>query len=264
MADKQDVGIKISQSGYSATNAPDYALAFSSSWPQLPIVGEFLTTIAPFNGGSPPYTYPQVIFTHNLGYAAFARIWVSGTGVGIASGHVTSDIYNLVLKKAGVVYSPPFSTNSLTDRVTVFIRVYGLDIGSPVSYKYKQPPVVSTPYDPDYGFKLVKDGKQIASKDMRDFIIHSRCQSPQVDSVNISLYGANIVYTNNTGYTNWVFGYGTFDNKDSWIPARTDFHQSPPGLFIVDNVYTASGSDYSSIVVLRDPLFVPTEVSIIY
>lgn len=272
MADKQDVGVKVSQSGYNARTAPDYALAFSSSWPQLPIVAEFTTTISPFNAGfGPPYSYNPVTFTHKLGYPPFTRCWVTGTGSGIASGHVTSDIYGIQPGVNSIVYDSSMSTTNLTDTLTVFVRVYGLDISKPVSYKYKQPPVISTPYDPDYGFKIVKEGKQITSKDMRDFILHSRCQSPQVDSVNIAPSGSPLVYTNTTGYTNWVFGYGSFDGGTTWKPARTDYQQSPPGLFIVGNVYT-NGTNVGggitgmipSIVVLRDPLFVPAEVSIIY
>jgi hypothetical protein len=261
----QDFGIKVSQSGYSAFNAPDYALAFSSSWPQLPIAAEFIQMIAPFNGGGAPYTYNPITFTHTLGYPAFARVWVSGTGTGLATGHVTGDVYNLTTSKNSVTYSSPATTNNLSDRITVFVRVYALDITTPVSYPYKQPPVINTPYDPDFGIKIVKEGKDIMSKDMRDFILHSRCQSPQVDSVLVGASGATLTYTNTTGYTNWVFGFGSFNSGVSFVPARTDQPQSPPGLFITNNVYSIGASGMVPvIVVLRDPLFAAAQVEVTY
>lgn len=266
MPSQQDFGIKVSQSGYSAFTAPDYALAFSSSWPQLPIAAEFIQTMAPFNGGAAPYTYNPLTFTHTLGYPAFARVWVSGTGTGLAAGHVTSDIYNLKTAKNSVTYSSPASTNNLSDRITVFVRVYALDITKPVSYRYKQPPVITTPYDPDYGIKIVKEGKDIASKDMRDFILHSRCQSPQVDSVLVGASGANLTYTNTTGYTNWVFGYGSFNSGASYVPAYPNSSQAPPTLLISNNVYTNGGVSgmIPIIVVLRDPLFAASQVEVTY
>lgn len=265
MADKQDFGIKVSQSGYNAFTAPDYALAFSSSWPQLPIAAEFLQTIAPFDGGAAPYTYNPITFTHSLNYPAFARVWISGTGTGISTGHVTSDIYNLKTSKNSVTYSSPASTNNLSDRITVFVRVYALDITTPVSYPYKKPPVITTPYDPDYGIKIVKEGKDIASKDMRDFIIHSRCQSPQVDSVLVGASGSTLTYTNTTGYTNWVFGFGQFGTNFPFAPAYPNSSQSPPTLVISNNVYTVGAPGMVPvIVVLRDPLFVPAQVEVTY
>lgn len=265
MADKQDFGIKVSQSGYNAFTAPDYALAFSSSWPQLPIAAEFIQTIAPFNGGGAPYTYNPITFTHKLGYPAFARVWISGTGTGLSTGHVAGDVYNLKTSTNSVTYSSPASTNNLSDRITVFIRVYALNITQAVSYAYKQPPVISTPYDPNYGIKIVKEGKDIASKDMRDFILHSRCQSPQVDSVLIGTSGQTISYTNTTGYTNWVFGFGSFNSGTSFVPARTDATQSPPQLTISNNVYSIGASGMIPIiVVLRDPLFVANQVEVTY
>jgi hypothetical protein len=103
------------------------------------------------------------------------------------------------------------------------------------------------------------------SKDMRDFILHSRCQSPQVDSVLVGASGATLTYTNTTGYTNWVFGFGSFNSGTSFVPARTDQAQAPPKLVIANNVYSIGTSGMVPvIVVLRDPLFAATQVEVTY
>lgn len=273
MADKQDVGVKVSKPGFNALTAPDYDLIFSSSWPQLPIVATFTSgVITPTLSGS-TYVYPAVTFTHNLGYTPFCAVWVKGQIPNIATTSGIKRDYaptRLSMDKTTVTYGT-FSSTTNYGSIQIHIKVYGLDIKKPVSYPYKQPPVIQQAYDPNYGVKLAKPNKQITSNDMRDFIIHSRCQSPQVDSVNVG--GTSVDYTNTSGYTNWVYGFGTYGGTAMNV-AYTNYSQAPPILRIntdasgnpKPNYYLLSGetNGTSSIVVLRDPLFVAQEVQVTY
>lgn len=281
MADKQDVGVKVSQPGYNALDAPDYNLAFSSSWPQIVIAKEYTqTNVAPVDQGGGIWSYPSVTCTHNLGYNAFAFAWVKGynDGINISTTNVVHRVYDTTLHVNTAVWNEVgifFSLGTTPPTLTVHIKVYTLDITAPVSYPYKQPPVIARPYDNNYGVKVVKEGKSIDSKDMRDFIIHSRCQSPQVDSVVVG--GGSAIYLNTSGYTNWVFGFGGYYDSGSsgpmhYIPAPVDATQAPPSLRVnrdrtgamVQGSYYCIGGKATSIVVLRDPLFVPGNVEVIY
>ena len=286
MADKQDVGIKVSQSGYSTTNAPDYALTFSSSWPQVPIIKEFTQTVPvtitvdPTNGGYRYYAAGPV-FTHNLGFFAFAQFWIGYTEpltgkLSIIKPVDSLGMFGSKLTNNTVIpldYNGHFPTAIAgPSQVTWHVKVYNFDITIARSYPYKQPPIVPQPYDKDYGIKIVKQNKQITSNDMRDFILHSRCQSPQIDSINISDASKNVIYKNTTGYLNWVFGYFTNDGITYQELQPQGTNSSPnffygyggdPNTYAIINVY--GGANYaSSIVVLRDPLFVAKNIEVTY
>jgi hypothetical protein len=158
----------------------------------------------------------------------------------------------------------------------VNIKIYNIDLLKFVAYPYKLPPIIAQPYDADYGIKIVKENKDIESKDLRDFILHSRAQSPQVDSVNVNPSKAE--YTNTTGYINWVFGFGFNTNapnsKLSAVVSYPNSTQSLPWMRInrdgsfnfKPNYYSASnyaaGGGAASLVVIRDPLFVANNIEV--
>lgn len=277
MADKQDFGIKISQPGFSATNAPDYNLAFSSSWPQMSIVVDYVTTItATLVSGT--WTYPAVTVQHNLGFYAFTRAYVSGgnfeTGI-ISNNFTVPDNDNLYIQDNQTQWLPSVTPTSGTT-ITVNIKIYNINLLKFVTYPYKQPPIIAQPYDKDYGIKIVKENKSIDSNDLRDFILHSRAQSPQIDSVNVDPSFAQ--YTNTTGYINWVFGFGFNTNAPnlnlSAVIAPPDGAQALPWMRInrdgsfnfKPNFYSvsnfAAGGGAASLVVIRDPLFVAQNIEV--
>lgn len=285
MAGKQDVGIKISKPGYSTTNAPDYGLIFSSSWSQFPIMSEYTSAvISPIYDGT-YYMFPTVTFNHNVGYKPFCSVWVKGQTVTSPTAGIkhTSAQKNIQITGTSVSYTPQPYTSTVNPGATqVHFKVYGINLEKNTSYPFKQPPTIQQPYDKDYGIKLTKEGKSISSNDMRNFIIHSRCQSPQVDSVIINYTtdpvsnSTSVDYLNSSGYTNWVFGFasmGTAPNNYFTFPS-THTSQQPPLMRIdktsagiaTPNAYSVSNfaGNAAVLLVLRDPLFVAEEVSVVY
>lgn len=278
--DRQYAGIKVSQTGYNVDTAPDYALAFNSSWPSLPIVREFTQTLtSTFDGFF--WSYPDyVTFTHTLGMFAWAHLWETN-GPGQVGAMKTRRVdTNLYLGKNSVVWQSPYNLSSTQlPSITLHVKVYNIDITKPVSYDYVQPPVTQSPYDPDFGIKVVKEGRSIDSRDLRDFVIHSRAQSPAILSILTELNadgGGNVTYTNPQGYTNWVYGYVAFTNGAAFGTtgsfyryAQAQAQAYPVYQFVNGNTYQLStknaGNTYPvSLVVLRDPLFVPARVEVTY
>lgn len=246
----RDYGIKISKPGFDATTAADADLLFSSSWPSLPIANE-----ATFTGQSSSFT-----FEHGLGFPCFAIIWE------ITSAGLSSQRY-LTRTRTDSTYvyiDSPTSTNSY------HVKCYNIDLSTSVEYPLLNTSSVDRPYDPSYGIKIAKEGEDIDSSDLRDFILHSRAQSPLV----LTVQTASGVSTTNTyndpqGYTSWVFG---FTRTSGGIYTHAAYYsQAYPRLFITTtggtNTYsitTSSTDDSSTILVLRDPMFAPTNLNVTY
>lgn len=269
---KQSAGIKVSQTGYSVDNAPDYALAFNSSWPSLPIVREFTVTInATFNGSF--WVFADQTFTHGLGLYAWAHCWETNSPNAIGSIVTRRIDTNIIIGKNSVIWSGYGLLSSQPAALTIHVKVYNIDMSKPVAYEYVQPPVTQSPYDPNFGIKVTKEGKSIDSKDLRDFVIHSRAQSPAILSIltqaNADSSG-NVTYTNPQGYTNWVYGYVLFDLGSIgsfYTYAQAQGQAYPVYQFINGTTYqlsTLSGANNVSLLVLRDPLFVPAVVQVTY
>lgn len=264
---QQTAGIKVSQLGYDVNTAPDYALAFNSSWPSLPIAQEFtVTLVATFDGTW--WNFPSQTFTHNLGIYAWANLWETNGPNPIGSIKTRRVNTNLTLYKNKVVWFPYTLMSVQPPNIILHVKVYNIDISQPVSYSYVQPPVSQSAYDPNFGIKLTKEGKSINSKDLRDFIIHSRAQSPAILTIiteKSADSSGNVSYTNPQGYTNWVYGYVFFTDHYTYAPAQGQAY--PVYQFINGTTYqisTLNGAHPVSLLVLRDPLFVPGKVQVTF
>lgn len=264
---QQSFGIKIAQPGYDVNTAPDYALSFNSSWPQLPILKQYTVTVTPIlTGGF--WSYDTQVFTHNLGFFAWSMVWETDAASNVGSIRTKRANKNLTISDNSVTWNPAIY-NLVTVQplpITVHVKVYNIDISKHVKYDYLQPPVVQTSYDPNFGLKVVKEGKSIDSKDMRDFIIHSRAQSPAILAILTEIDAvSNIVsYTNPQGYTNWVYGYVKFGNNYLYTEAQGQSY--PVYQFVDGKTYSIStqGTNKVSLVILRDPLFVAAKVDVTY
>lgn len=262
----QQYGIKVAQVGYDVRTCKDYDLIFSSSWPSLAIVFDV----------SGPYTTNSsgnIVIPHNLGFPPLAMSWqFTDSTMASQTGRVFPNV-----DKNNIYFLQQFAPNT-----TVYLnnKCYNLDISIPQNYSYLQPPATNTPYDPTYGIKVVKQNQSITSTDMRSFILHSRCASPQVLSVvtdqtpynsqtGIGNNGSNLIYTNPQGYTSWAFGYAqitdfTYGNIYEWAPPVA---QAFPILLFNSNVVSLNitgGTGKGSIIILRDPLFAPNTVQVVY
>jgi len=245
-----DYGVKVSKPLFDATNAPDNSLLFSSAWPSLTIAVD-----KTFADGSSTYT-------HALGFVPLAMFW-STTG-GVTTRYFPS--FSTAVNSSTI----QIPTNSAT--TVVNMKLYNLDIGTDVDYPYTaNAGVASSTYDTNYGIKYAKSGRDINSTDLRNFIVHSRCQSPQVLAVKTqtSTTTDTVNYTSPNAYAAWVFGFIRKVTGDYYFAPY--FQQSYPRTFItqVGDTYSYSlqysGTDTgASLVVLRDPFFTSTYVQANY
>lgn len=272
-------GIRVTQPGFSVPLAADYQFVFDSDWPSLAIAFETRVSV-PFG---------QVITVpHNLGFFPLTMAWSIYGGVSIGRSFVISgnifgpQIDVLVSFDKTNIYLDNTNGHPQSQNVTYIMSVkcYNLDISKAVDYTLPQFPTAKTKYDPSTGIKVTKFGKSMSSNDLRDYILHSRAQSPAVLSIvtkptpyTIGIPYA-IQYTNPVGYVPWVLAFIS-NNGLTYSPlaqgsqqagflfttsAATATTGSVSALFSAFNPQTAIGS----LVVLRDPLIVPNIVQVTY
>lgn len=266
-------GIIITQVGIDVKTAADYQMIFNSNWPSLQIAFEARVDVP----------YGKIVpVAHNLGFFPLTMAWAILNNVSIGrvfapSGtlsnpqtdvKVTFDKNNIYLDNTSPVYN--FTT------YTISIKCYNLDITKAVNYTAPVPPTFKTPYDASFGIKVVKSGKAITSTDLRDFILHSRAQSPAILSVvtqpttnpTAAFTAPTIQYKNPAGYTPWVLGFYSSDGGLTYAPVAPGAQQSSY-IFaqIGDTSYLNSfqgAAIKGSIVVLRDPLVVANQRRVTY
>lgn len=234
-------GFKIALPGYDVQTAPDYDLSFSSNWPMLQVVKTFMYTITSANVNTPDPAFGtisevgSVTFYHNLGYYAFADVWQYST-----DSRFTNVVAERLNSTAG--YQMYFGKNSIKVPVSTIsgsgtniilpvgtvlsIKVYTFDFTQAFSYAAVLPPVGPSTYDPHVGIKIVRPGRDIASRDLRNFIFHSKGSAPQILTVQTP---------SNANFTGGVVTY----QIPNGIPARIDFLNSTD--------LTAWGGSYSDI-----------------
>jgi hypothetical protein len=248
-------GIRVTQAGISDPYAADYQYVFNSDWPSLQIAFEEVVTVTA-GGVSAP-------IPHGLGFYPLTMAWflINGVSVGRFYGVTTFDKTNVYID------------NSLnTSNVTVSIKCYNLDISVPVNYELPQFPTASRPYDPSTGIKVTKYGKSMASNDLRDYILHSRAQSPAVLAIltQAILTGGKhtISYINPANYIPWILGFvSPIGNNTVYQCYPVGSNQAAPAFFQLGNnsvIWTSGTSGIGSLVVLRDPLIVPTTKQVTY
>jgi hypothetical protein len=225
-------GLKVALPGYNAQTAPDYDLSFSSNWPMEQVVKTFSHTITTADVTTVDPAFPTyhsgadgigtVTLYHNLGYYAFADVWQYSTD---------SRFSNVVAERLNSRYGYQmyFGKNSIkipvanittagnTDFIPVgavlSVKVYPFDFTRAFSYAAITPPVGPSTYDPHVGIKIVRPGRDITSKDLRNFIFHSKGSAPQILTVQTPT---------NANFTGGVVTY----QIPNGIPARIDFLNS--------------------------------------
>lgn len=262
-----DVGIKISKPGYGAKTAADANLVFSSSWPSL--------TVAFTKQQS--YSATNLAIPHGLTFPPFTMAWVIDTTLEQSSYAAPSkgamrffpdvDSTNIYIPGGTSAGNNGFQTTSSV----IHIKSYNIDLSKDVDY-----PLLQTTngfvgaYDSNFGIKLAKPNKTVTSVDLRDYIIHSRCQTPLIMAVKTqaTMNPANsqtIQYTNKLGYPSWNYGYtktsaGRYHNAPFFSQAYPRTNTDG----ITTSVNWAFTDIGATIVVLRDPLFPTNEVDVSY
>jgi hypothetical protein len=244
--------VQMAQPGYDVRNCPDWAYLFNSSWPSLAIA--FEVTL--------PTPLPTKI-AHNLGFPPLVIGWAKyGTQ---SYGRVPSLYFKV---DATYIYFPPYAGDSIT------VRAFNIDISKEQSYPLPHSANAKLPYNDQFGIKVAKSGdnRLIYSNNLNDFVIHSRAQSPAVLQVatekgqyftNVnpgSQYsGPFLVYPLKTNYIPWAIGVAKiFDGTYQFYSIN--------GLQVINNqlVFPLNGNTAGSLIVLRDPLFYPNVVRVVY
>ena len=249
-------GVRITQVGVNAQYAADYQYVFNSDWPSLAIAFDVTIPVVANGIGQAK---------HALKFFPLTMAWysVNGVSMGRFYGVTTFDKQNVYID----------NTANSSD-ITVNIKCYNVDIGTSVDYTLPAAPIFKTPYDPTTGIKVSKFGKSIASKDLRDFILHSRAQSPAVLSILTQdkasvISGKNTIsYKNPAKYTPWVLGFiSPLGNNTVYQCFPPGGNQSAPAFFQIGNVatvWTNGTGGNGTLVVLRDPLVLPNTVQVVY
>jgi len=250
-----DPSVKVAQPGWNASTAPDWALVFSSDWPSLQIAFEQTFTFTA--GETASFTV-----AHGLGYVPLAMAWITVNGLNY--GRVSA----LEMNDSDVFFFGP----TVNEPVTIVLRCFAIDISSEAAYPLPTSAAGKQATDNKTGIKIVKPNRSINSSNLNDFILDSVAQSPAILNVatqdgpyfvNGDTYGSasyTIVYPLQTSYIPWVLGAFADDAGDY-------SYYTPDALLYENNniifQYGAIGSD-ASLIVMRDPLFYPNVVRVVY
>ena len=268
-------GIIITQPGIDVKTAADYQMIFNSSWPSLQIAYEANIVVGPLTSAQT---------AHSLGFFPLTMGWLILNGISI--GRIFGSSGNLAFPQTDVILSFDktnvyLTNNNSTATYTVSIKCYNLDISKSIDYTLPLAASFKLPYDSTYGIKVAKSNKAITSTDLRDFILHSRAQSPAVLSIvtKPTVYTTGIPYaiqyTNPVGYVPWVLAFIGNNNGTKYSPLAQGSQQS--GYLFTTIASTATSGSISalsrafnpssaiaSLVVLRDPLVVSTNLNVRY
>lgn len=259
-AQETEVGLKISKPGFDANRTAGNNLIFSSSWPSLPIA--FETTIP--NPGAGAFT-----ITHNLGFPPLMFLWAYGpdpSGVGNTS--VRLQVSHEIDSTKVYLNSVTFPTGT----TYIHVKCFQLDLRKDVDYILAPGDTFSLPYDSSFGIKIVKQFKDIESRDYRDFAIHSRCQSPLILAVKTQATVSpsnptTVQYTVKTGEAVWVYGYILISaGRYRYSPFTGVSPENVGTNGVITNVSWSTGIGHigATLVILRDPLFAPTSSTVQY
>lgn len=263
-----DVGFKISKPGFDAKRTVGQNLVFSSSWPSLAVA--FETTIAnPLTGGGSSSSVD-----HNLKFPPLTFVWAIGADPSGLTGAVCErripgaadvDTTKVYLKVSGL---SGIETDFLYTATHLHIKSFQLDLSKDIDYILAPGETFKTPYDDSFGVKVAKPNKNIDSTDLRDFTLHSRCQSALVLAVKTQATSdpanpATVQYTNKFATPVWVYGFvRSTAGKYKWAALGGQAYPiTKTDGFVTNLTYVgAAGDDGVTIVILRDPMFAPNAV----
>jgi hypothetical protein len=240
-----DFGAKGSTKGYNVQDVADYLQLFNSSWPLLKIdlSGNFSGTV-----------------THDLGYPPFHFMATSTGQVDQNAGNYAVD--STTLARAYGVGTPRY-------------YICRLDLTNPFTAETIPGTTRTVNISDDYGFKVMKPGKDITSADLRDYTLDSSARSLMVQQVSHETMvntGGGLGYETtvsfDTGYTPIAFVF--IRPNTNFLSLDPDkYGIVPPPVGAAGYYYEVSGSSVYvtadtalftgnapkiSAVILKDPL----------
>lgn len=256
-----DFGVKLSLPGNDIETADDTQLLFNSEWPNIKIFknihvqGTFSTT-------------PQniIIYNHGLGFVPAVipyNLGLTGQRTDVAEIIAT----NINTDNQNIYFAFQGSGSTLT--LDIRLSILYLDIEQAFTAPVVQTgPSAAAKPDPNFGFKISKNNKDIGSTDMRDFILHSSARSPMVHAVVPGVIpgqppgSGNFSYTHDLPYNPMFFAYvnqpaiglgtGAYFLQNGFFDVQT----TGSTITLVNNLNGAP----VSIVILKDPFQITDNV----
>jgi hypothetical protein len=267
-APPSQVGFKLSKPGYDAGRTSGSNFIFNSSWPSLPVAFQKSLTVAGVTS--------SILVPHGLSFTPFAMIWAYGphpSGVGSVSRRFFASVDGTNVTVG--IGSSIFDQNFMATVTKVNIKAFQLDLTQDIDYTLAPGDTFKMPYDNNYGVKVSLPNKDITSRDLRNFSVHSRAQSPLILAVKTektqnntgSAFGVAVQYTTKYKFPVWYYGFVGNPTTGLYIPAPL-YSQSFPRLFTdgFTGYLQYSSGPYSkgTIIVLRDPMFAATSTTVQY
>lgn len=253
-----DYGLRASQKGYDVQEASDSQLLFSSSWPLLKIEqqGSFNTN---------DVTVAETVYTHNLGYKPFFIIYETTDG----TSRYATPLFDGTQFGVNTTELKFFGSYFRTGAKTFYYYIFRL----PLTTDYEAPIINETDTTrsliDNYGLKVTKQGEDISSTDMRDYVIHSSCRSPmvhKVDNGGFTFNGTDYVFstTYSLSYLPWIrcfFNYADTIGTDTTYlypyfgGNGSTYLKSTPGSVEIHNASGPFGADplNATTVIFKDP-----------
>lgn len=247
--------VKVAQPGYDVKTTGDENLVYSSEWPLLPIYQQGPVTVKDVSKS-------QILMIHDLTfnplYWFFSNATITGwEGLGPSKNERRAEFFGPIsggsigINTNQLLYTPP--VGGVSGSLNLYCYIFALDL----AVQYNAPIInigdIRGASDPSFVFKLAKEGRDINSHNLDDFIIHSRARSPLVHSVNPSVgVVKNLVINHNLGYLPMFFGYIKSNGYYVQIPTG----QGGSSSFLSDEnniTFNDTGGKEISIVVLKDP-----------
>lgn len=267
-----DVGFKISKPGYDAKRTIGQNLVYSSSWPSLAVAFEKTIPNPITTGGATGST------AHNLNFPPFTFVWAIGADPSGLTGAVSSrripgcadvDGTNVYFSDSGL---SGIETDFLYTATKLHIKSFQLDLSKDIDYLLAPGETFKTPYDNNFGVKVAKQNKDITSTDLRNFAIHSRCQSALVLAVktqatNDPANPTTTQYTNKFSTPVWVYGFTrSTAGRYNWAALGGQAYPiTKTDGFVTSLAYIgAAGDNGVTLVILRDPMFAPNTIVTTY
>lgn len=258
--------IKLAQPGYDVATAGDENLIYSSLWP-------LLKTYAQGGYKTQDISVPNLIANHDLGFTPvfwyFANTpinsWLNSGAAGQARrseymGHVGDGSIQVDAASMKFVPNSPVFVSGPSQ---LYYYLFALDI----TKQYNAPSINVGSADqgtrPNRVFKVAKDGKDISSTDLFDFVIHSQARSPLIHSVNPS--GGivkSFVVEHDLTYLPIFFPFVKNDNG-SYSPLYTGQGGSS-SITSTENqiIFNDTAGKEITIVVLKDPFLIDASVQV--
>lgn len=255
--------IKLAQAGFDVKTAGDENLIYSSEWPLLEIYKQDSVTY--------DVTQDTILTKHDLGFPPvfwyFSNMSESAwQGSGALNQAKRAEFFGPVgdgtlgIDGGQLTYKAGFPFTSGVARIYYYI--FALDLTKQFDAPIIKVGALAGGNDGNHVFKIAKHGKNVASKDLSDYIIHSRARSPLIHSVNPSNGSVkNFVVNHGLGYTPMFFGYVKNNGKYSLLQTG----QGGSSSFLSDEkniTFNDNGGKELTIVVLKDPFLVDYSIRV--